>query len=177
MELNYKEIAYLLACYTIIEDKEINSRELSVLNDFLPLQKDSLLYAERKKIFQDDETKIPLRELLNKLSHLHLNKEKSEELVHFLVCISYADFYMDSKERNLAEKVAKILNVPFAPIAESEASNNSKNISDSKLKWHESLWGRVENFTYGLSDKNEKRTDKILGGLGFANIYPLAELI
>lgn len=170
MELNYKEIAYLLACYTIIEDKEINSRELSVLNDFLPLQKDSLLYAERKKIFQDDETKIPLRELLNKLSHLHLNKEKSEELVHFLVCISYVDFYMDSKERNLAEKVAKILNVPFAPIAESEASNNSKNISDSKLKWHESLWGRVENFTYGLSDKNEKRTDKILGGLGFANI-------
>lgn len=170
MELNYKEIAYLLACYAIIEDKEINSRELSVLNDFLPLQKDSLLYAERKKIFQDDETKIPLRELLNKLSHLHLNKEKSEELVHFLVCISYADFYMDSKERNLAEKVAKILNVPFAPIAESEASNNSKNISDSKLKWHESLWGRVENFTYGLSDKNEKRTDKILGGLGFANI-------
>ena len=170
MELNYKEIAYLLACYAIIEDKEINSRELSVLNDFLPLQKDSLLYAERKKIFQDDETKIPLRELLNKLSHLHLNKEKSEELVHFLVCISYADFYMDSKERNLVEKVAKILNVPFAPIAESEASNNSKNISDSKLKWHESLWGRVENFTYGLSDKNEKRTDKILGGLGFANI-------
>lgn len=170
MEFNYKEIAYLIGCYAIIEDKEINSRELSVLNDFLPLQKDSLLYAERKKIFQDDETKIPLRELLNKLSHLHLNKEKSEELVHFLVCISYADFYMDSKERNLVERVAKILNVPFAPIAESEASNNSKNISDSKLKWHESLWGRVENFTYGLSDKNEKRTDKILGGLGFADI-------
>ena len=170
MELNNKEIAYLLGCYVIVEDKEINSHELAVLNDFLPLQKDSLLYEERKKIFQDDETKIPVKKLLDELSHLHLNKEKSEELVHFLVCISYADFYMDSKERNLAEKVAKILNVPFAPIAESEASNNSKNISDSKLKWHESLWGKVENFTYGLSNKNEKRTDKILGGLGFANI-------
>ena len=170
MELNYKEIAYLIGCYAIIEDKEINSRELTVLNDFLPLQKDSLLYAERKKIFQDDETKIPLKELIDRSSHLHLNKEKSEELVHFLVRISYADFYMDSKERNLAEKVAKILNVPFAPIAEYEALNNSKNISDSKLKWHESLWGKVENFTYGLSDKNEKRTDKILGGLGFADI-------
>lgn len=170
MELNYKEIAYLIGCYAIIEDKEINSRELTVLNDFLPLQKDSLLYAERKKIFQDDETKIPLKELIDRLSHLHLNKEKSEELVHFLVRISYADFYMDSKERNLAEKVAKILNVPFAPIAEYEASNNSKSISDSKLKWHESLWGKVENFTYGFSDKNEKRTDRILGGLGFADI-------
>ena len=170
MGLNYKEIAYLIGCYVIIEDKEINSRELSVLNDFLPLQKDSLLYAERKKIFQDDETKIPLKELLNELSHLHLDKEKSEELVHILVRISYADFYMDSKERNLAERVSKILNVPFAPIAEYEASNNSKNISDSKLKWHESLWGKIENFTYGFSDKNEKRTDKILGGLGFADI-------
>lgn len=170
MELNYKEIAYLIGCYVIIEDKEINSRELSVLNDFLPLQKDSLLYAERKKIFQDDETKIPLKELIDKLSHLHLDKEKSEELVHFLVRISYADFYMDSKERNLAEKVAKIVNVLFAPIAEYEALNNNKNISDSKLKWHESLWGKVENFTYGFSDKNEKWTDKILGGLGFANI-------
>ena len=47
MNLNYKEIAYLLGCYAIIEDKEINSWELSVLNDFLHLQKDSLLYAER----------------------------------------------------------------------------------------------------------------------------------
>lgn len=170
MELNYKEIAYLIGCYVIIEDKEINSHELFVLNDFLPLQKDSLLYAERKKIFQDDETKKTLKELINELSHLHLDKEKSEELVHFLVRISYADFYMDSKERNLVEKVAKILNVPFAPIAEYEASNNNKNILDSKLKWHETLWGKIENFTYGFSDKNEKRTDKILGGLGFANI-------
>lgn len=170
MELNYKEIAYLLACYAIVEDKEINSHELAVLNNFLPLQKDSQLYEERKKIFQDDETKIPFKKLLDELSHLHLNKEESEDLVHFLVRISYADFYMDSKERNLAEKVSKILNVPFDPIAEYEALNNSKNISDSKLKWHESLWGKVENFTYGLSDKNEKRTDKILGGLGFADI-------
>ena len=67
-----------------------------MLNDFLPQQKDSLLYAERKKIFQDDETKISLKELLDRLSQLHLDKEKSEELVHFLVRISYADFYMDS---------------------------------------------------------------------------------
>lgn len=170
MELNNREIAYLLGCYVIVEDKEINSHELAVLNNFLPLQKDSQLYEERKKIFQDDETKIPVKKLLDELSHLHLNKEESEDLVHFLVRISYADFYMDSKERNLAEKVSKILNVPFDPIAEYEALNNSKNISDSKLKWHESLWGKVENFTYGLSDKNEKRTDKILGGLGFADI-------
>ena len=80
MNLNYKEIAYLLGCYAIIEDKEINSWELSVLNDFLHLQKDSLLYAERKKIFQDDETKIPLKELINKLFHLHLEKEISKAL-------------------------------------------------------------------------------------------------
>ena len=170
MGLSHKEIAYLLGCYVIIEDKEINSRELSVLNDFLPLQKDSQLYEERKKIFQDDETKISIKELLSKLSHLHLNKEESEKLIHFLVRISFADFYMDSKERNLAEKVAKILNVPFIPIAEYEEVNNNKSISDNKLKWHESLWGKVENFTYKLYDKNEKRTDKILGGFGFADI-------
>ena len=170
MELNNKEIAYLLGCYVIVEDKEINSRELAVLNDFLPLQKDNLLYEERRKIFQDDETKIPIKRLLDELSHLHLNKKESEDLIHFLVRISYADFYMDSKERNLAKKVAKILNVPFEPIAEDEDSDNGKNISDNKLKWHESLWGKVENFTYRLSDKNEKRTDKILGGLGFADI-------
>lgn len=170
MEFNYKETAYLLGCYVIIEDKEINSRELAILNDFLSLPKDSQLYEERRKIFQDDETKIPVKRLLDGLSYLHLNIEESEELVHFLVRISYADFYMDSKERNLAEKVAKILNVPFDSIVEYEGANNSKNISDNKLKWHESLWGKVENFTYRFSEKNEKRTDKILGGLGFADI-------
>ena len=170
MELNYKKIAYLLGCYVIIEDKEINSRELTVLNNFLPLQKDSQLYKERRKIFQDDETKIPIKKLIDELSHLHLNKEESEELVHFLARISFADFYMDSKERTLVEKVAKILNIPFDPIAEYEDSDNSKNISDNKLKWHESLWGKVENFTYRISDKNDKQTDRILGGLGFADI-------
>lgn len=170
MELNYKEIAYLLGCYAIIEDGEINSRELSVLNEFYPLQKDCLLYAERQKIFRNDDTRFSLEELIEHLSHLHISKEQSEELVHLLVRISFADFYMDSNERALAEKIAKVLNVSLAPIVKYESSYNDKKISDNKLKWHESLWGKIENFTYGYSSKNDKRTDKILGGLGFANV-------
>lgn len=170
MNLDYKETAYLLGCYTVIEDGEINSRELSVLNEFFPLQKDCLLYMERQKIFRDEETKISLNELIDNLSHLHLSKEQSEELVHLLVRISYADFYMDSNERTLADKIAKILNISFESICEYESSYNDKKISDSKLKWHESLWGKFENFTYGFSNKSEKKTDKILGGLGFADV-------
>lgn len=62
------------------------------------------------------------------------------------------------------------MNVSLAPIVKYESSYNDKKISDSKLKWHESLWGKIENFTYGYSSKNDKRTDKILGGLGFVNV-------
>lgn len=113
MELNNKEIAYLLGCYVIVEDKEINSHELAVLNNFLPLQKDSQLYEERKKIFQDDETKIPVKKLLDELSHLHLNKEENEDLVHFLVRISYADFIWTQRKEILRKRYPKFLMYPL----------------------------------------------------------------
>lgn len=49
MEFNYKEIAYLIGCYAIIEDKEINSRELSVLNDFCHCKKTACCMQSARK--------------------------------------------------------------------------------------------------------------------------------
>ena len=37
MNLSYKEIAYLLGCYVIIADNEINQIELDVLENYMQL--------------------------------------------------------------------------------------------------------------------------------------------
>ena len=36
-KIDYKKIAYLLGCYMVIVDKEINQMEVDVLDNYLPL--------------------------------------------------------------------------------------------------------------------------------------------
>lgn len=39
-KIDYKKIAYLLGCYMVIVDKEINQMEVDVLDNYLPLSKE-----------------------------------------------------------------------------------------------------------------------------------------
>lgn len=38
-KLDYNKIAYLLGCYMVIVDKEINQMEVDVLDNYLPLSR------------------------------------------------------------------------------------------------------------------------------------------
>lgn len=38
-KVEYKKIAYLLGCYMVIVDKEINQMEVDVLDNYLPLSR------------------------------------------------------------------------------------------------------------------------------------------
>ena len=53
-KVEYKKIAYLLGCYMVIVDKEINQMEVDVLDNYLPLSKEDELYHQRMQIFSDD---------------------------------------------------------------------------------------------------------------------------
>ena len=45
-KIEYKKIAYLLGCYMVIVDKEINQMEVDVLDNYLPLSNNSSLKFE-----------------------------------------------------------------------------------------------------------------------------------
>lgn len=167
--MDYKEIAYLLGCYAIVADGEINYFELSVINNFLTLPKDSEIYQERQKIFSNDDTKIPQEELIRNLGALRLNEEEKKDVLTLIARIGYADFYMDTKEWTLLNKVSKILKVDSTPIIETVETERDELISSNRLKWHESLWGKFEGITYNILGKNDKFTDHILGGYDFQN--------
>ena len=64
---SYKHLAYLLGCYVVTADKEINEHELNVLDSYLDLSNDTELYQRRSEIFADDETRISEKDLYNKL--------------------------------------------------------------------------------------------------------------
>ena len=45
-KIEYKKIAYLLGCYMVIVDKEINQMEVDVLDNYLPLSNNSSLIIQ-----------------------------------------------------------------------------------------------------------------------------------
>lgn len=49
-KIEYKKIAYLLGCYMVIVDKEINQMEVDVLDNYMPLSKEDELYHQRMQI-------------------------------------------------------------------------------------------------------------------------------
>lgn len=53
MNYTYKEVAYLLGCYIVIADNEINEFELDIIEEYLPLESDSKIYKSRQEIFSD----------------------------------------------------------------------------------------------------------------------------
>lgn len=58
LNLSHKEYAYLLGCYTVVADKEINELEVSVLDQYMQLSNDEELYKRRHEIFSDSEEAI-----------------------------------------------------------------------------------------------------------------------
>ena len=66
-KVEYKKIAYLLGCYMVIVDKEINQMEVDVLDNYLPLSKEDELYHKRMQIFSDEEVHKKKKDILDNL--------------------------------------------------------------------------------------------------------------
>ena len=170
--MDYKEIAYLLGCYEIIADKEINALEVATLDKYLPASKESPVYIKRQSIFSDADDKITINVLLKELKLCRLNSEQKVEIIQLLSRIAYSDGYLAAKEKILVDDVANVLEFNPSQILEEESCRNDKIISAGKLNWYESLWGKFENIAYNIpyNQGNDKRVDKFLQGLGFAKV-------
>lgn len=171
MELhNYRDIAYLLGCYMIIADKEINSLELGILDDYLQLTKDDELYIERNKIFSDDETSVKLNKIISSLKMCNLSREQKEEIVRLLAKIAFGDDYFAVQEKILIDKVSSIVDIDASQYIKQEEVKSEERINSSRMSGFQRTVGKAENFLYNnfVQKRKESTIDKMLGSLGYS---------
>lgn len=177
-KIDYKKIAYLLGCYMVIVDKEINQMEVAVLENYLPLSKEDELYHQRMQIFSDDEERTKLKDILDKLVMANYSVAQKTEIVTLLARIAYGDDYMASSELELLIKVGKLLKLDIEQIIEETQSESNKRITSSQLSSLKRFVGKMENTIYQNFANSDKKSvvDMMLGGLGYsASIAQITE--
>ena len=177
-KIEYKKIAYLLGCYMVIVDKEINQMEVDVLDNYLPLSKEDELYHQRMQIFSDDEERTKLKDILDKLVMANYSVAQKTEIVTLLARIAYGDDYMASSELELLIKVGKLLKLDIGQIIEETQSESNKRIDSSQLSSLKRFVGKMENTIYQSFANSDKKSvvDMMLGGLGYsASIAQITE--
>lgn len=177
-KIDYKKIAYLLGCYMVIVDKEINQMEVDVLDNYLPLSKEDELYHQRMQIFSDDEERMKLKDILDKLVMANYSVAQKTKIVTLLARIAYGDDYMASSELELLIKVGKLLKLDIGQIIEETQSESNKRIDSSQLSSLKRFVGKMENTIYQSFANSDKKSvvDMMLGGLGYsASIAQITE--
>ena len=177
-KLDYNKIAYLLGCYMVIVDKEINQMEVDVLDNYMPLYKDDELYHQRMQIFSDDEERMKLKDLLDKLVMANYSVAQKTEIVTLLARIAYGDDYMATSELELLNKVGKLLKLDIGQIIEEIQSESNKRIASSQLSSLKRFVGKMENTIYQNFANSDRKSvvDMMLGGLGYsASIAQITE--
>lgn len=177
-KIDYKKIAYLLGCYMVIVDKEINQMEVDVLDNYLPLSKEDELYHQRMQIFSDDEERTKLKDILDKLVMANYSVAQKTEIATLLARIAYGDDYMASSELELLIKVGKLLKLDIDQIIEETQSESNKRIDSSQLSSLKRFVGKMENTIYQSFANSDKKSvvDMMLGGLGYsASIAQITE--
>ena len=170
MNYTYKEVAYLLGCYIVIADNEINEFELDIIEEYLPLESDSKIYKSRQEIFSDAPDRIKPEFLLQYLRTHNYSAEQKVEILTFIAKTAFADDYVSPAEKDLIDKVQSALNYSsreYYDVAESESISR---LQKSQLNVLQKIVGNIENTLYDkFADKDKtKIADWLFGSLGYS---------
>ena len=172
VNLSYREIAYLLGCYLVVADNEINQMEVDVLERYMPLSKEDELFSARQAIFSNAEDAISEKDLIYKLKLGTFSEVEKKEILELLVQIVYADDFVSIKEQKLLDNISEVLNYPINALQEKESLISKERINKECLSSIERIVGNVENFLYDkFADKNKiKNLDFIFGSLAYSTV-------
>ena len=130
------------------------------------------------QIFSDDEERMKLKDILDKLVMANYSVAQKTEIVTLLARIAYGDDYMASSELELLIKVGKLLKLDIGQIIEETQSESNKRIDSSQLSSLKRFVGKMENTIYQSFANSDKKSvvDMMLGGLGYsASIAQITE--
>ena len=167
---DYKTISFLLGCYMVVIDKEINEMEVRVLDQYLNVNIDDPLFVKRQEIFSDDENKVSKKDLVDSLRLQNLTQEQKNEIMTMLTSVALADGYMAPDKMNLLKEVGSILKIDIDPIIKEIERKMYVKQKSEQLSLIKKLIGKAENQLYDIlgGDKNAKIIDMLLGSLGYS---------
>lgn len=166
----YQDITYLLGCYMIIADREINAFEVNVLEKLLPLDDKDELYSKRQQIFADDENKVPLSNLLSDLKLLNLSATQKQEIISILANVAYGDDYLANQEKELLDAVTHSLDYDGVTTIRHAAEDSERRVAASRLSMPKRFVGKAENAFLNIIPNKEQadRIELLLGSLGYS---------
>lgn len=172
MSEKYQNCVFLLACHLIVADGEINTKEISVLENYLNVDNTKELSIEKQKIFSDDENKKSIEELLLELKGEQLTEEQKKEIIEILSDIAFSDNYISAQEQELIEYIAQCLQVDYKDILSQKSILNEQEIESTRLKLYQKLIGKIQKTVYNnfLNKDSEKNMDNLFGSLGFSTV-------
>ena len=172
MSERYQNCVFLLACHLIVADGEINTKEISVLENYFHVDNSKELSIEKQKIFSDDENKKSIDELLLELKEEQLTEEHKKEIIELLSDIAFSDNYISAQEQELIEYIAQCLQVDYKDILSQKSILNEQEIESTRLKLYQKLIGKIQKTVYNkfLNKESEKNMDHLFGSLGFSTV-------
>lgn len=172
MSEKYKNCVFLLACHLIVADGEINTKEISVLENYLHVDNTQELSIEKQKIFSDNENKKSIEQLLHELKEEQLTEEHKKEIIEFLSDIAFSDNYISTQEQELIEYIAQSLQVDYKDILSQKSILNEQEIESTRLKLYQKVIGKIQKTVYNnfLNKDSEKNMDNLFGSLGFSTV-------
>lgn len=172
MSEKYQNCVFLLACHLIVADGEINTKEISVLENYLNVDNTKELSIEKQKIFSDDENKKSIEELLLELKREQLTEEQKKEIIEFLSDIAFSDNYFSAQEQELIEHIAQSLQIDYKDILSQKSILNEQEIESTRLKLYQKVIGKIQKIVYNnfLNKDSEKNMDNLFGSLGFSTV-------
>ena len=172
MSEKYQNCVFLLACHLIVADGEINTKEISVLENYLNVDNTKELSIEKQKIFSDDENKKSIEELLLELKREQLTEEQKKEIIEFLSDIAFSDNYISAQEQELIEHIAQSLQIDYKDILSQKSILNEQEIESTRLKLYQKVIGKIQKIVYNnfLNKDSEKNMDNLFGSLGFSTV-------
>ena len=172
MSEKYQNCVFLLACHLIVADGEINTKEISVLENYLNVDNTKELSIEKQKIFSDDENKKSIEELLLELKGEQLTEEQKKEIIEILSDIAFSDNYISAQEQELIEYIAQSLQVDYKDILFQKSILNEQEIESTRLKLYQKVFGKIQKTFYNkfLNKESEKNMDHLFGSLGFSTV-------
>ena len=172
MSERYQNCVFLLACHLIVADGEINTKEISVLENYLNVDNTKELSIEKQKIFSDDENKKSIDELLLELKEEQLTEEHKKEIIELLSDIAFSDNYISAQEQELIEYIAQCLQVDYKDILSQKSILNEQEIESTRLKLYQKVFGKIQKTFYNkfLNKESEKNMDHLFGSLGFSTV-------
>ena len=165
--MSQDDIIYLISCYLIIADGEINSKELDFLmQNFSPSEE---AVANQKQIFSQDEHRIPLEDLLGKYKS---DSGTAKDLLQKLLALAESDLYYDVREKKLIQRVAEELSFEgdIEELEKKYVNEYHKFESEKTYLWYEYLEAAFKALVYEVS-VNESEEDietELLSGVQFA---------